>query len=102
MTNWWDKQIQRADQLIPKANGSKELLMFYAHLLRAQKDSYEFLRSRPNWLPCGNLEADSPVLAESLPAFLRVIESQGTETSAAETREFSTTEEQTIKERVLT
>src|SRR5437763_16595617 len=86
MTNWWDQQIQRADQLIPKANGSKELLIFYAHLLRAQKNIYEFLRSRPNWLPSGNLEADSPMLAESLPAFLRVVESHGPETLAVEAR----------------
>jgi len=101
MTNWWDKQIQRADQLIPKANGSKALLIFYAHLLRAQKDIYEFLRSRPNWLPSGNLEADSPVLAESLPAFLRVVESHGPATLAAEAHELSAANAQAIEERLL-
>src|ERR1051325_379238 len=82
MSNWWDKQIQRADQLIPKANGSKELLTFYAHLLRAQRDVYEFLCSRPGWLPSGNLESDLPVLADSLPAFLKIIEAHGPATLA--------------------
>jgi len=48
MTEWWDKQIQRADHLAPRANGSKELLNFYAHLLRAQKDIYEFLKKENN------------------------------------------------------
>ena len=85
MTNWWDKQIQRADQLIPKSNGSKELLIFYAHLLRAQKDIYEFLRSRPNWLPSGNLEADS----------------HGPATLAAEAHELSAANAQAIEERLL-
>ena len=42
MTEWWDKQIQRADHLAPKANGSKELLKFYASLLRAQRTSLSF------------------------------------------------------------
>jgi len=41
MIEWWDKQIQRADQLGAQANGSKELLTFYAQLLRAQKDIYD-------------------------------------------------------------
>ena len=26
MSGWWEKQIKRADQLAPNANGSKELL----------------------------------------------------------------------------
>jgi hypothetical protein len=51
MSDWWDKQIKRADQLAPQANGSKELLTFYAQLLRAQKDVYECLRGRESWLP---------------------------------------------------
>ena len=101
MTNWWDKQIQRADQLIPKANGSKELLTFYAHLLRAQRDIYDFLRSRPDWLPSGNLEADLPVLTDSLPTFLRVIQSHGPATLAAEARELSAANAQAIAERLL-
>jgi hypothetical protein len=42
MISWWDKQIQRADHLVSRANGSKELLTFYAHLLRAQKDTMNF------------------------------------------------------------
>jgi len=101
MTNWWDKQIQRADQLATSANGAKELLTFYAHLLRAQKDIYEFLRSRPNWLPSGNLEADLPLLADSLPAFLRVVESHGPATLAAEAHELSEANAQAIAERLL-
>ena len=77
MTSWWDKQIQRADQLAAQASGSKELLTFYAHLLRAQKEVYEFLRSRKGWLPSGDLVEDLPTLREALPGFLRVIEANG-------------------------
>jgi len=62
MTDWWDKQIHRANHLAPQANGSKELLKFYAQLLRAQKDVYEFLRGCQSWLPSGDLECDLPML----------------------------------------
>jgi len=101
MTNWWDQQIHRAEQLIPNANGSKELLTFYAHLLRAQRDVYESLRRRPNWLPSGNLEADLTVLADSMPAFLRVIESHGPATLAAEAHELYEANAQAIAERLI-
>src|SRR5258707_15451674 len=87
MSEWWDKQIQRADYLAPRANGSKELLNFYAHLLRAQKDIYEFLRSRKDWLPSGELESDLPVLQGALPGFLKVVQSHGPTSLAAEAGE---------------
>ena len=62
MTYFWDKQIQGADQLAKQSSGSSELLAFYAQLLRAQREIYEFLRSRKNWLPSGDLERDlSPI-----------------------------------------
>src|SRR6185437_10203283 len=83
------------------ANGSKELLTFYAQLLRAQRDIYEFLCSRPDWLPSGNLEADLPVLVDSLPAFLRVVESHGPAALAAEAHELSAANTQAIAERLL-
>jgi formate dehydrogenase accessory protein FdhE len=101
MIEWWDKQIQRADQLIPKANGSKELLIFYVQLLRAQKDIYDFLRSRRNWLPSGTLEADLPILSDALPGFLRVVESHGPAALVAEARELSRADLQTVAERLL-
>jgi FdhE protein len=101
MTDWWKNQIQRADDLAARANGSKELLVFYAHLLRAQKDIYEFLRRRQDWLPSGELEADLPVLSEALPAFLKVIESYGPAPLAAEAHDLSTTDLQLLTERLM-
>jgi hypothetical protein len=35
-SNWWEEQIRRADQLALESTASKELLAFYAQLLRAQ------------------------------------------------------------------
>ncbi|HEY8188204.1 MAG TPA: formate dehydrogenase accessory protein FdhE [Pyrinomonadaceae bacterium] len=87
MTEWWDKQIQRADQLAEHANGSKELLTFYAQLLRAQREVYDALRSRRDWLPSGALELDLPVLIETCPEFLKVIEAYGPPSLAAEARD---------------
>jgi formate dehydrogenase accessory protein FdhE len=101
MTEWWDKQIQRADQLVPRANGSKELLKFYAHLLRAQKDIYEFLRGRKDWLPSGDIECDLPVLLDALPELLKVVEAHGPESLAAEAYALSETEPQVMAERLM-
>ncbi len=102
MIGWWDKQIRRADQLAPQANGSKELLSFYAQLLRAQKDIYDYLRSRAGWLPSGDLESDWPVLSEAFPGFLKVVEKYGPATLAAEARDLSATGGDVAAERLTT
>src|SRR5258705_5558929 len=101
MTEWWDKQIQRADHLVPNANGSKELLKFYAQLLRAQKDIYDFLRGRKDWLPSGDLECDLPMLVDALPGFLKVVESHGPSSLAAEARDLSQGDLQVLAETLL-
>jgi len=101
MTEWWDKQIQRADYLAPRANGSKELLNFYAQLLRAQKDIYEFLRSCKNWLPSGELESDLPVLWNALPGFLKAIQSHGPASLAAEAHELAEAGTEAVAERLM-
>jgi FdhE protein len=101
MTRWWDKQIQRADHLAAKSNGSRELLAFYAHLLRAQKEIYEFLRSRKGWLPSGDLEWDLPVIHEALPKFLKAVGTYGPETLAAEAHDLSQTSADVIDEMLM-
>ena len=45
MSKFWQKQIERADDLAAESSGSKELLTFYAQLLRAQEGIYEQLRT---------------------------------------------------------
>jgi formate dehydrogenase accessory protein FdhE len=73
----WDALVRRAERLAAKSEATKELLNFYAGLLRAQQGIYEFLRSRRGWLPLGILEEDLPVFRETLPELLRVVESYG-------------------------
>src|SRR5438034_2269701 len=90
MTDWWDKQILRADQLVAHAKGSEELLVFYSRLLGEQKEIYEFLQSRKDWLPSGELQADLAVITEALPRFLKAIASYGPELLAAEATELLT------------
>ena len=102
MSEWWDKQIQRADQLAAQANGSKELLTFYAQLLRAQKDVYDYLRSREGWLPSGDLESDLVVLKTAFPEFLKVVETYGPASLAAEARGLSETNDDVLAERLIT
>ena len=102
MIDWWDKQIQRADQLAPQANGSKELLTFYAQLLRAQRYIYDYLRSREGWLPSGDLESDWLVLNEVVPGFLKAVEKYGPATLAAEAHDLSATSDDVLAERLIT
>ncbi len=54
----WDTRIQRAEQLAARSEAARELLSFYATLLRAQKESYEYLRGRKEWLPSGARAAE--------------------------------------------
>jgi formate dehydrogenase accessory protein FdhE len=89
MIGWWDKQIQRADQLAAEPTGSTELVAFYAQLLRAQKEIYEFLRSRKEWLPSGDLESDLTMVRDAWPGFLKSVEAHGPETLAAEAHDLS-------------
>jgi len=84
MSNFWDKQIERADHLATQSSGSKELLTFYAQLLRAQAQIYDFFRSRRDWLPSGDLEADLPVVRSSSTGLLEAVVQYGPTSLASE------------------
>jgi FdhE protein len=86
MKETWDALIQRAEQLAAKSEATKELLSFYAKLLRAQKEVYESLRSRKGWLPTGVLEDDLPTVRTLVPDLLRVVEAHGPAALAGEAR----------------
>ncbi len=101
MAEWWDKQIQRADQLTAHANGSRELLTFYTHLLRAQKEIYDFLRSRKGWLPSGELERDVPILGDGLRGLLKTVESHGPGPLAVEAQNLLESDSEVIGEMLL-
>jgi len=77
MSGFWDKQIERGDYLAGESSGSRELLAFYAQLLRAQKELYESLRSRKNWLPSGDLESDLPVVQSLTAGLLETVARHG-------------------------
>src|SRR5215208_7765705 len=101
MTEWWQKQIDRADQLALQPGGSSELLVFYAQLLRAQRDIYEFLRSRKDWLPSGDLAHDLPVIRAALPGLLKTVETYGPETLAADAHAVSQTSDEVINDLLI-
>lgn len=101
MTGWWEEQIRRADQLAVQSSGSTELLTFYAQLLRAQSEVYEFLRSRKDWLPSGDIEQDVPVILGALPRLLKKVETYGPETLAAEAHDLLEKDADTINEMLI-
>src|SRR5216110_1411564 len=79
----WAALVHRAEQLAAQSEATKELLIFYAKLLRAQQRIYEFLRQRKGWLPSGTLVADLPVVRGLLPELLRVVAASGPPTLIA-------------------
>jgi FdhE protein len=101
MAEWWEKQIKRADQLSAQASGSRELLVFYSQLLRAQKEIYESLRGRKDWLPSGELETDLPAIRGAWPTLLKSVEAYGPESLAAEARDLSAMEADNVDELLL-
>lgn len=101
MANFWDKQIERADYLAREASGSKELLTFYAQLLRAQKDVYESFRTRKNWLPSGDLETDLPVVMSAVSGVLECVARHGPDALAAEAQMLLAGDPQNLAETLL-
>ena len=92
MSNFWNKQIERADHLAAESSGSKELLTFYAQLLRAQAEFYDSLRSRRDWLPSGDLEMDLPVIRSSMSALLESVARHGPTSLASEAQALLTSD----------
>ena len=96
MPSFWDQQIERADYLAAESSGSKELLAFYAQLLRAQKEIYEALRGRKNWLPSGDLESDLAVIQASMSGLLERVARSGPEPLAESAQALLDTESNVV------
>jgi FdhE protein len=99
MSTFWNKQIERADYLAGESSGSKELLSFYAQLLRAQKEIYESLSK--NWLPSGDLEKDLPVLRSSITELLDRVARHGPESLASEAQGLLSSEADVMAQELL-
>ena len=84
MPDFWNKQIVRADYLAAETSGSRELLTFYAQLLRVQEEIYDSFRSRKNWLPSGDLEGDMSVVQTSMARILKTVAVHGPMSLASE------------------
>lgn len=83
--NFWQRQIERADELAEAATGSQELLEFYRRLLRAQEKVWERFH-KAGWLPTGDLTSDLPGVEEASRPLLETVLRHGPEPLAAEAR----------------
>jgi formate dehydrogenase accessory protein FdhE len=101
MSTFWDKQIERADLLAGESSGSKDLLRFYAQLLRAQKEIYEMFRDRTHWLPSGDLENDVSVVQSSMSGLLQRVAQNGPEALAGEAQALLDTESNVMAQELL-
>ncbi len=97
----WDTRLQRAEELVRKADPTKEILTFYAKLLQSQKEVDKFLRSRRGWLPSGSPADDMHVLRECLPAVLRAVEENGPAPLAEEARSLMSAASEVVDEMLL-
>ena len=73
----WDTLIERAERLRAQSGEAAELLTFYARLLAAQKQVYEFLCGRRNRLPSGSLAQDIGDIRPALRPLLEVVAASG-------------------------
>ena len=101
MNSFWDKQIERADALASEPDGSKDLLIFYAQLLRAQKEMYEQFRSHKNWLPSGDLGRDLSTILLAIPTLLETVTLHGPGTLASEAQILLDSDEQVIEQALI-
>ena len=101
MSTFWDKQIERADLLAGESSGSKDLLKFYAQLLRAQKEIYESFRGRTHWLPSGDLENDVTVVQSTMSGLLQRVARNGPESLAEEAQALLSTESHAMAQELL-
>src|SRR4029453_3112051 len=101
MNSFWDKQIERADALAAETSGSKDLLIFYGHLLRAQKEIYDQFRSHRDWLPSGDLGKDLPTICLAIPTLLETVTLRGPGTLASEAQILLESDEQVIEQALI-
>jgi FdhE protein len=69
----WDAAITRARELGDGSAPARELLTFCATVLGSQKQIYESLRGRREWLPSGSLGTDLSILRDYLPSFIQSV-----------------------------
>jgi FdhE protein len=86
MTESWRRRIDRADELAAHADAAAPLLMFYAQLLRVQRDLYESLQGERSWCASGSFERDLQVLRPQIGQLLDVMSRYGPDALAAEAR----------------
>ena len=73
MTDFWERQIARADHLATQPSGSAELLKFYGQLLRAQKKIHDRVNIHGSAFPTATLQADLSKIQPMLPSFLETV-----------------------------
>lgn len=86
MKESWDTLINRAEELASERSETAELLTFYAKLLGAQKQIYQYLSGHKSRLPTGALAEDLAVLRIMLPALLELVEANGPAALAGDAR----------------
>jgi len=97
----WDTRIHRAEELARKSETTREILTFYAKLLKSQKEVDEFLSSRRGWLPSGSLAEDLSVVRECFPVVLRTVEANGPGPLAEEARILMTLDNSAVDDLLL-
>jgi FdhE protein len=83
----WDRRIARAKQLATDNETARPLLIFYAELLRLQKNLSDLTRARHGWIASGSLDQDLAAFRSGVPAFLDAIVRTGPEPLVVDARQ---------------
>jgi formate dehydrogenase accessory protein FdhE len=98
---FWETLIERADELASQKPEARELLSFYAKLLRTQQQIHDQLSNRKGWLPSGVLAQDLAVVQVSMKLLLDVVTEAGPVRLADEARSLSQEPEAGIADLLL-
>jgi formate dehydrogenase accessory protein FdhE len=97
----WEAKINRADELAAKNDATRELLVFYGRLLRAQKGIYDKLCSSRDFPPSGSLQENLPGIRRLMLDLLKTVESIGTPVLVEEARALLQTTEDQLNQLLL-
>jgi FdhE protein len=97
----WRRRVQRAADLSAVDTPSRALVVFYAALLRAQRDLYDYLSTRSDRHLWGALDRDVAGFRPQLANVLREVASAGPEPLAIEARRLLEAGDREIDEMLL-
>ena len=86
----WERRIERAEQLAQSVAHARQILAFYAEVLKWQRETFTHLASASSPQPLtGSFEVDHPLLLDHFASLLALAKRQGSAALAAQAEELA-------------